>query len=178
MGVNSLPNTVTRQRHGCDLNLRLSPARWPLGYRAIPSRRETIIRTADAVRRCRRYACATVFSRLAWRCEFGIKLGSHVASGAAQTLYVRRHAVYSPLRHLRRNTPQYATTRTKVVIIHLPNNTTVCTRKAEKRIQFSSVCMHLILDRNWWVFFKYIKERIGLSYNSVHLILAWVKYVA
>ena len=30
MGVNSLPKTVTRQRHGCDLNLgllHLSPAR-------------------------------------------------------------------------------------------------------------------------------------------------------
>jgi len=40
MGVNSLPKTVTRQRHGCDLNpdlLRLSPARLPLGYRATPS---------------------------------------------------------------------------------------------------------------------------------------------
>ena len=38
MGVNSLPKTVTRQRRGCDLNpglLRLSPAREPLGYRAI-----------------------------------------------------------------------------------------------------------------------------------------------
>ena len=160
MGVKSLPNTVTRQRHGCDLNLRLSPARWPLGYRAIPSRRETIIRTADAVRRCRRYACATVFSRLAWRCEFGIKLGSHVASGAAQTLYVRRHAVYSPLRHLRRNTPQYATTRTKVVIIHLHNNTTVCTRKAEKRIQFSSVCMHFNTWQKLVSFFSNILRNV------------------
>ena len=37
MGVNSLPKTVTRQRRDCDLNpalLRLSPARYPLGYRA------------------------------------------------------------------------------------------------------------------------------------------------
>jgi len=37
MGVNSLPETVTRQRRNCDLNpglLRLSPARKPLGYRA------------------------------------------------------------------------------------------------------------------------------------------------
>jgi len=37
MSVNSLPKTVTRQRRGCDLNpgpLRLSPARYPVGYRA------------------------------------------------------------------------------------------------------------------------------------------------
>jgi len=37
MGVNSLPKTVTRQRRDCDLNpalLRLSPARYLLGYRA------------------------------------------------------------------------------------------------------------------------------------------------
>jgi len=37
MGVSSLPKTVTRQRRDCDLNpglLRLSPARYPLGYRA------------------------------------------------------------------------------------------------------------------------------------------------
>ena len=37
MGVNSLPETVTRQRRDCDLKpglLRLSPARQPLGYRA------------------------------------------------------------------------------------------------------------------------------------------------
>jgi len=36
MGVNSLLKTVTRQRRGCDLNpalLRLSPARYLLGYR-------------------------------------------------------------------------------------------------------------------------------------------------
>ena len=35
--MNSLPKTVTRQRRDCDLNpgpLRLSPARYPLGYRA------------------------------------------------------------------------------------------------------------------------------------------------
>jgi len=40
MGVNSLPKTVTRQRRNCDLNLgllRLSPARYPLGYRATPT---------------------------------------------------------------------------------------------------------------------------------------------
>jgi len=37
MGVNSSPKTVTRQRRDCDLNpglLRLSQARYPLGYRA------------------------------------------------------------------------------------------------------------------------------------------------
>ena len=40
IGVNSLPKTVTRQRRGCNLKfwthalLRLSPARYPLGYRA------------------------------------------------------------------------------------------------------------------------------------------------
>ena len=35
--MNSLPKTDTRQRRGCYLKqalLRLSPAHWPLGYRA------------------------------------------------------------------------------------------------------------------------------------------------
>jgi len=34
----------------------------------------------------------------------------------------------------------------------------------------------LTLDRNWWIFFVYIKER--MSYNSVNLILACVKNFA
>jgi len=46
-------------------------------------------------------------------------------------------------------------------------------REAEERNQFSSVCIFLMLDRNWWIFFTYINESI--SYNSVFLILACVK---
>ena len=46
-------------------------------------------------------------------------------------------------------------------------------REAEKRNQFSLVCIFLMLDRNWRFFSIYIKESI--SYNYVYLILACVK---
>ena len=45
MGVNSLPITVTRQRRDCDSNpgpSARSPARYPLGYRAIRDNNSTM----------------------------------------------------------------------------------------------------------------------------------------
>ena len=46
-------------------------------------------------------------------------------------------------------------------------------REAEKRNQFLLCASFLILYRNWWIFFTYIKEIIG--YNSVYSILACIK---
>jgi len=45
--------------------------------------------------------------------------------------------------------------------------------EAEKMNQFSFVCVFLLLGRNWWISFTYIKESI--SYNYVHLVLACVE---
>jgi len=46
-------------------------------------------------------------------------------------------------------------------------------REAEKKEPIF-FCVHiLMIDRNWWIFFTNIKE--SLSYNSMYLILAYVK---
>jgi len=52
-------------------------------------------------------------------------------------------------------------------------------REAEKKSQFSFVCIFLVLDRNWW-FLTYIRPKKSrfISYNPVYLILAFVENFA
>jgi len=57
------------------------------------------------------------------------------------------------------------------------------TPRGRKRNQFSSVCIFLVLDRNWWIFFTCTRpeESRSISYNRVCLIVhkrKWVPFSA
>jgi len=49
----------------------------------------------------------------------------------------------------------------------------IYTVRQKERNQFSSVCIFLILDENWWFFFAHINENV--SYYSMYLIFACIK---
>jgi len=63
---------------------------------------------------------------------------------------------------------------------HHHHHLLIYTVKLKKRNQFSFVCIFLVLDRNWWIFFTHIrpKKSRSIRYNSVYLILVYIEISA